>query len=80
MAKMAEADCSLWYKRLRLALDLDRNDVVEVMRLGGVEISKSRADAWARGRPAADERGVRQTMTASEFDAFTRGLVEWSKR
>ncbi len=79
MSKMTAAGYSTWYKRLRLALDLDRHDVVEIMRLGGVEISKSRADAWARGTQAADERGVRQTMTRDEFDAFTRGIAAWSK-
>ncbi len=47
------------------------------MRLGGCPVSASRADGWMR--PDTDIR--RSTdMTEREFDAFTSGLVQWSKQ
>lgn len=66
-----------WFKRIRLSLSLSRADVVEIMRLGGIEVSSSRADGWSR--PSSDARRA-TTMTEREFDAFTSGLVEWTKR
>ena len=66
----------IWYKRLRLALRLHRRDVVEIMRLGGLSVSSSRADGW--NRADGDDRG--QDITNEEFDAFTHGLVEWMKQ
>lgn len=68
---------NIWYKRIRLAMELSRDDVVEIMRLGGVEISSSRADGWSRAS-ADTRRGA--TMSEPEFEAFTFGLVEWTRR
>lgn len=42
-------DHTLWFQRVRLALELSRHDVVEIVRLGGLTVSSSRADGWARG-------------------------------
>lgn len=67
-----------WSQRVRLALELTRHDVVEIMAAGGVTVSSSRADGWMRRRDVAD--GRRTVMSEAEFDAFTRGLVEWSRR
>lgn len=68
-----------WLQRIRLALELDRHDIVEIMAEGGVTISSSRADGWMRRRDAVDDRR-QTTMTEQEFNAFTRGLVEWSRK
>lgn len=73
------------FKRIRAALELSRDDVVEVMRLGGVDVSKSRADAWGRGESAEKWSGTGQgqkrmaPMSNEEFDAFCSGLAEWMK-
>ncbi|KWT70748.1 hypothetical protein APY04_0809 [Hyphomicrobium sulfonivorans] len=67
---------NMWFKRIRLSHAMSRRDVVEAMRLGGVEVSSSRADRWTRA-DGDSRRGA--TMTEDEFDAFTRGLVEWTK-
>lgn len=67
----------IWFKRIRLTLELTRTEVTEIMRLGGCPVSASRADGWMR--PDTDIR--RSTdMTEREFDAFTSGLVQWSKQ
>ena len=67
-----------WLQRIRLALELDRHDLVAIMAAAGVTISSSRADGWMRRRDAADDRR-QTTMTEQEFDAFTRGLAKWSR-
>jgi uncharacterized protein YehS (DUF1456 family) len=69
-------DWNRHYKRVRGALRLTYPEVVDVCRLGGLEITRSRAEGWNRG-----EDDVRRfvKMTEAEFDAFTRGLMDWSR-
>lgn len=77
------------YKHIRIAFGLEVADVVEILRLGGVSISKTTANRWGRaslasrlrvnrhsGKPFQDERY--KAMTDSEFDAFCAGLVLWA--
>jgi hypothetical protein len=59
-------------------MSLSRSDVVEIMRCAGVEITGGQADRWSR-RDDDTERG-KTGMTEDQFDAFTRGLVEWTKK
>ncbi len=66
-----------WFKRIRMAFELNRREVVEIMKIGGMPVSSSHIDGWAR--PGNDAQRSRP-MTEAEFDAFTFGLVEWSKR
>ena len=66
-----------YYKRIRTAMELDRDDVVACCQLGGLEITRSRAEGWARGE---HDRRRHVAMTEAEFDAFTVGLVEWTKQ
>jgi hypothetical protein len=63
-----------WYRRICISHDLTRHEVVEIMRVAGMEISSSRADGWKRV-DTESRRGA--TMTEPEFEAFTNGLVEW---
>ena len=61
---------------------MSRDDVVECVRLGGLEITRSRAEAWSRGKQGgALERGARRSspMTEAQFDAFTAGLIPWAR-
>lgn len=60
-----------------MTLELTRHDVTAIMRIGGIDVSSSRADGWARKRDAPDDR--RTVMTEAEFEAFTTGLVEWAR-
>lgn len=69
-------DWNKYFTRIRTSHEMVRQDVVEACRLGGLEITASRAEGWARN-PSDTRRHVR--MTAEEFDAFTRGLVEWAR-
>lgn len=64
------------FKRVRLAMEMSRSDVVECMRIGGIPVSGSRADGWMRSQADTSRRTL---MTEPEFDAFLTGLVEWSK-
>lgn len=70
------SDWNVYYKRVRTSLALSYPEVVAVCRMGGLEITRSRAEGWNRG-PADTRRFV--TMSESEFDAFTIGLVEWAR-
>lgn len=65
-----------WYNRVRMSMGLDKRNVFEIMRLGGVECSLSEIEGWQRRE--ADTRRHR-TMTEQQFDAFTSGLVEWTR-
>ena len=70
------------------ALELCDEDIVEIMRLGGSDISKSRANGFRRGagkyrkpdhgahNPQELERRMK-IMSDDEFDAFCAGLVEY---
>jgi len=64
------------YVRIRISHKMERQDVVEACRSGGLEITASRAEGWARGQN--DERRY-VPMQEHEFDAFTRGLVDWAR-
>lgn len=66
---------NLYFRRIRSSHELDKREVQECCRLGGLEITVSRAEGWSR----TDAR--RSTvMTEAEFDAFTQGLVQWAGR
>jgi len=70
------------FRRIVGSHEMSRDEIVECLRLGGMEISRSRADAWRRGWQGGTlERGARRStpMSESEFDAFTSGLIEWAK-
>lgn len=67
---------------------LDRHSVSEIITLGGVECSKSRADAIIRGAGAqknatgnSELAGAKinrtATVTPEEFNAFCVGLKPW---
>ena len=60
-----------------MAFELDRKDVVEIMKTVGMPVSNSTADGWTRSE--ADTRRKAE-MTKEQFDAFTHGLVEWSRK
>lgn len=64
------------FKRIRLAMELSRGDVVECMRIGGVNVSGSRADGWSRLQTDETRRTL---MSEAEFDAFLFGIAEWAK-
>lgn len=63
------------FKKIRIAFEIDRYDVVAICAAGGLKISSSLADGWVRS--TSDDR-FRQ-MSEAEFDAFCAGLVYWSK-
>ena len=65
-----------WYRRISMSHRLTKSDTVECCRLGGLEISVSRAEGWKRG--VSDSRR-HVAMTDAEFEAFTSGLVEWAR-
>jgi len=64
------------YKRIRMILELDKRDVTEIMRLGGASESLSEIEGWQR---QADDSRRYRTMSAAQFNAFTLGLVEWTR-
>lgn len=75
-------DYGRWYKRIRISHRLTRDDTVEIMRLGGVVITRNRADAYQRSDDDASrgrKDGAPVRMTEAEFDAFTNGLVTWTR-
>lgn len=69
-------DWNIYFKRIRTSHQMTRGDVVEACRLGGLDITTSRAEGWSRG--ASDTRR-HVAMTDAEFDAFTSGLVDWAR-
>ncbi len=64
------------YARLKLALSLSDAQVSLLMNDAGAHISKSKANAWARGR--ASGRVV--AMTDDQFDLFCSGLIVWCQQ
>lgn len=79
---------TLNFKLLKSALSLSSADVVEIVGLGGLVVSKTRADLWSRGTGAkknasgnSDMRGSRISRSAEikedEFHAFCIGLKPW---
>lgn len=74
--KTNELRCfNIWYKRLRLALELDRAQVIKIMELGGETVTRSHVDGWKLN----DKDDRYRAMTMKEFDSFTFGLVEFRK-
>lgn len=65
-----------YFKRVRISHEMSRSDVVQCCALGGLEITGSRSEGWARG--IADERRFIE-MHKDEFEAFTIGLIAWSR-
>lgn len=88
---MAEAERSPHnpvIRRVCGAFQLGRRDVVDICRLGGLEISGSRADGWRRGagtyrKPDAGSHDPGnlerrdKPVGDDEFAAFWRGLALW---
>lgn len=75
-------DWNRYFRRIRITHQMTKQDVVECCRLGGLTISASRAEAWARGVQGERlERGDHRStaMTEAEFEAFTAGLVDWAR-
>ena len=75
-------------RRVCGAFQLSRRDVVDICRLGGLEISASKADGWKRGaqtyrNPDAGSRDPEdlerrdKSVSDAEFAAFWRGLTIW---
>ncbi|WP_146378968.1 hypothetical protein [Cronobacter turicensis] len=70
------------------ALRLTRQDVADIVRAGGMDISNTRADKWLRGKHATKnatgnsmDAGSRinrtDTIKDDEFRAFCIGLKPW---
>lgn len=75
-------DWNSHFRRIAGSHKMSREEVVECLRLGGMEISRSRADGWRRGLQGGTlERGARRStiMSEAEFDAFTSGLIPWAR-
>lgn len=70
-------DWNTHFRRICMSHRLVKADIVECCRLGGIEISLSKAEAWRRS--AASRHRHVTAMTEAEFDAFTYGLVEWAR-
>lgn len=70
-------DWNQHYKRISISHRMSRADVVECCRLGGLDITPSRAEGWSRGRSDTRRHVV---MSGADFEAFTRGLVEWARQ
>lgn len=68
---------NVYYARIRNSLVMSKQDVVAACRLGGLEITVSRAEGWSR--PTSDVRRYVK-MYESDFDAFTKGLPEWGRQ
>lgn len=75
-------------KFLACALDLNRKNIAEIVSIGGVDVSASRADSWLRSAGAtknatgnSTDAGLRtnrtSTITEPEFTAFCKGLKPW---
>ncbi|UDJ88653.1 DUF1456 family protein (plasmid) [Erwinia amylovora] len=76
------------FKLLSSALKLSRYDVAEIIGLGGITVSNTKADTWLRSPSATknatgnSERVGERIKRASEinddeFRAFCRGLRPW---
>lgn len=65
-----------YFRRVRISHRMSKHDVVVACQRGGLEITPSRAEAWARGEQDA-RRHI--AMSEAEFEAFTRGLVDWAR-
>lgn len=65
------------FRRICFALNVNRDEIREILRLGGVAASGERITRWSRNRTGP---GGYQTMSEVEFNAFCEGLVPWTKR
>jgi len=59
------------FKKLRIALDLKENDLVEIFELGGYEISKSTLSAVFRSETHAKFKACPDEM----LEAFLEGYI-----
>lgn len=76
-------DNNIAFKSFRGVFGLRDDDVVRIISLGGLEVSKSRVNAWGRG-PESVKRGTgnseakrmarHRDMKDEEFRAFCFGL------
>ena len=79
------ADSDYWnrlFRSIRASHEMSKHDVVDCCRHGGIEITGSRAEAWARARRGGTlDRGERRStaMTEAEFAGFVAGLVTWAR-
>lgn len=73
------------FKRLCLALKLDKHDVFHIMN---GQVSKSQIDGWRRaesamklgsGNSPATTLSRFRPMSDEQFDQFCEGLVDWMK-
>ena len=71
----SETKYNRWFRRIKTSHAMSRPDIIECCRIGGMEISSSTADAWARR--IGGERRRAAPMSEAQFEAFTAGLVEW---
>lgn len=67
---------NVWYNRVRMSLALTKHDVAEIMRIADLPCSTSEIEGWQR---RTDDSRRHRTMTEQQFDAFTRGLVDWAR-
>lgn len=78
-------------KLLAAALELRRNDIAEIIAMGGMAVSNSRVDSWLRGEGStknatgnsamAGKRISRSGMiNPDEFHAFCVGLKPWLEK
>lgn len=59
-------DWNSHFRRIAGSHKMSREEVVECLRLGGMEISRSRADGWRRGLQGGTlERGARAHLPTS---------------
>lgn len=75
-------------KLIAAALELNRKNIAEIVTLGGIETSASRADSWLRSATATKNAtgnstsagaltNRTSTITETEFTAFCVGLKPW---
>lgn len=68
-------DLNVQYNRIRKSHNLDRQQVAEMCRVGGLTVSSSKVQGWQQGR----DSGRFVKITEADFDAFTYGLAEWAR-
>lgn len=64
-----------YLKKIRSSHAMQREDVLRCCVLGGLEITNSRAEGWARAE-SDGRRFIR--MGRAEFEAFLDGLPAWA--
>ncbi|MFJ5317190.1 hypothetical protein [Pectobacterium versatile] len=82
------AELTVNLKLIASAFNLTRHDIAEIVTLGGIKTSSSRADSWLRSKSAtknasgnSESAGDRTNRThiisSDEFRAFCVGLKPW---